>query len=413
MILILGCKSLDQQNIESEDGHAEDKFYTINLSSIIENKREVPISEIADSITYIRLESTGESALGRIQDIKLTKEYIFIYAFGTPLLAQFDAKGKFLRFIGKVGKGPEEYDMIRQFSIDEEAGLIYIQPNWKRIIQVYSFAGDYVKSIKTNIDERAIIWSRDSILMCYSEPLVGNEEYIFKEINLHGQILQTVKNYNKWKDPPPFGRTRFYQGQQFFYYLDNTLHFKGLYNDTVYTYNQTNRIIPKFSLNLGEYKLPEEMIFERGLVQRTPPKYLWVSVKESKNFVFIYFSAYDTDDSQGAGHGELNAGFAIYNKKEGSGITLKSNYGKLISFNTIGDWGFINDFDGGPELVPEFTNDSLVYRHISSIEMKKYLSSDEFLNSSPKYQNLKRILLKQMSDLKDTDNDILMIAKLK
>ena len=45
--------------------------------------------------------------------------------------------------------------------------------------------------------------------------------------------------------------------------------------------------------------------------------------------------------------------------------------------------------------------------------MKKYLTSDEFLNSTPKDQTKKAMLINQMVGLKETDNDLLMIAKLK
>ena len=413
IILTFGCNSQNEQRDKFGDIQADSSFYTIDFPTILENKREVPISEIAENITYILLESTGESALGRIHDAKFTKDYIFIHAYGTPLLAQFDVKGKFLRYIGKIGKGPEEYDLIRQFSVDEKTGLIYIQPNWVRNIQVYSFTGKFVKTIKINRDERAIVWCRDSLFMCYSEPSIGNEEYVFKETNSLGEIIQTVKNYYQWKDPPPFGRMMSYPGQHFFYYLDSRLHFKGVYNDTVYTYNKNSKIIPKFSVDLGKYKLPEEMIFERGLVRRIPPKYLWACVNESASYVFIYYSAYDTDDSQGPGHGELKAGFMIYNKNEGIGTCIRSKDGKMILFNNIGDWGFINDIDGGPELIPEYVNDSLAFRFISSIAMKKYLTSDEFINSTPKDQTKKAMLINQMVGLKETDNDLLMIAKLK
>lgn len=413
IVLTFGCHSKNEQRNKSGDIRANSSFYTIDFPAILENKREVPVSEIAENITYVPLESTGESALGRIQDVKLTRDYIFIHAFGTPLLAQFDKEGNFLRYIGKIGKGPEEYDLIRQFSVDEKTGFIYIQPNWIRNIQVYSFTGKFVKTIKLNRDERAIVWCRDSSFMCYSEPLIGNEEYVFKEINSAGEIIQTVKNYYPWKDPPPFGRSMSYRGQHFFYNLGNRLHFKGVYNNTVYTYNQNSKIIPKFSVDLGKYKLPEEMIFERGLVRRIPPKYLWASVNESEGYVFIYYSAYDTDDPQGPGHGLPEAGYMIYDKKKAKGTSILSADGKMILFNDIGDWGFINDFDGGPELIPEFVKDSLAFRFISSIAMKEYLTSDEFLNSTPKDRTKKTMLINQMAGLKETDNDILMIAKLK
>jgi hypothetical protein len=412
-ILMFGCTNQKGEKNHADIIQSSNSFYTIDFPTILENKREIQISEIATSIEYILLESKGKSVLGRIRDAAFTKDYIFISAFGTPLLAQFDQKGNFIRFIGKIGRGPEEYDLLRQFSIDEKSELVYIQPNWTRNILVYSFDGKYVKTIKLNRDERSIVWDRDSIFMCYSEPSIGNEKYVFKETSHNGDTLQTVTNYCLWKDPPPFGRMMSYPGQRFFYRTDNRLHFKGMYNDTVYTYNDDYKIIPKLSVNLGKFKLPEEMIFERGLVRRIPTDYYWVAVNESSSYVFLYYSAYDTEGNQGPGNEILKAGHMIYEKKSGSGTALKNNEGKMILFNIIGKWGFKNDIDGGPELIPEYTNDSTAFHFISSLSIKKYLASDEFKNSTPKDQNKKKNLMDQMSGLKESDNDILMVVRLK
>jgi len=407
-ILLSSCTSSQNDKRIPETANL---FYSIDFSSILENKTEIPISEIAENIEYILLESTDESVLGRIREAKFTKDYIFIQAYGNPLLAQFDFKGNFLRYIGKIGKGPEEYDLIREFSLDEKSGLIYIQPNWIRNILVYTFNGKFVKTLKINRDERSIVWCRDSSFICYSEPSVGNEEYVFTEINSSGQILQTIQNYCRWDVPPPFGRMMSYPGQHFFYRLNNRLHFKGMYNDTIYTYDNNERIIPKFSIDLGKYKLPEEMIFERGLVKRIPTTFFWTAINESSDYVFIYYSAYDTDDDMG--HGSLKAGHAIYDKTTSTGKALKNDDDKMILFNDIGEWGFKNDIDGGPEFIPEYTNDSLAFHFISSLSMKKFLVSDRFLNSTPKYQMKKTALINQMSKLKVSDNDVLMVVNLK
>ena len=81
--------------------------------------------------------------------------------------------------------------------------------------------------------------------------------------------------------------------------------------------------------------------------------------------------------------------------------------------NDIGDFGFENDIDVGPDLIPEYSNDSLAFNFISSMELKKYLASDKFLQSTPKDPNKKEMLINQMKGLKESDNDMLMVVKLK
>lgn len=415
LILIPGCfVNHNEKRIDENSTQTTNAFYTIDFPSILENEAEIPLSEIANNISYILLESSGESSLGRIRDAKFTKDYIFIQTYGNPLLSQFDAKGKFIRYIGKLGKGPGEYDLIREFSIDQESGLIYIQPNWLRHIIVYTFEGKYLRTIKINRDDTAIIWSHDSLFICYSEPHVGNEEQVFTEINSAGTNIQTVKNYCKWNDPAPYGRMRSYQGQHYFYRLNNLLHFKGMYNDTIYSYDGNGKIVSKFSINLGKHKIPEEMIIERGLVNRIPTKFLWTTINESPNFVFIYYCSYDTDETDAEqGHGSLKGGHALYNKTNGVGKALQNKTGNVILFNQIGEWGYKNDLDGGPEFIPEFTTDSSAFHFISSLEMKTYLSSYSFAESIPKDLSKKTSFMNQMTNLKETDNDIIMKVKLK
>jgi hypothetical protein len=408
--VICGCTSR-QKNENVTDDRAEDSFFTIDFPLLLSNSREVPLSGIAESIEYIPLETNGISVLGRINDVKFSKDYIFIHSFGNILLSQFDRNGKFIRYIGKEGRGPGEYALIRMFSLDEENRLIYIHPNWSRGLLVYSFDGEYLKTIPFIRDERRITWSRDSLFICFSEPSVGNEENVFTEINSKGEVLQTVKNYCLWSPPPPFGRSNVYPGQNPFYRLGNRLHFKGEYNDTVYTYDKNNRIVPNYFIDLKEYKLPPEMRIERGLVKRIPVKYFWVNATESSRFVFVLYCAYDTNDAEG--HGDINGGYLIYDKQTGTGNVLNNPDGKLVQFNIVGDVGFENDIDGGPEFIPAFSNDSLAFRLISAIEMKKYIGSDKFNESNPLYQDKKKSLTEQMKTIKETDNDILIVVRLK
>ena len=84
---------------------------TIDIQKQIQKVQEVPVSKFSDDLEYIPLELTP--TIGQDMKINLTKDYIIVrnYARGVnSLLLLFDRKsGKFIRQIGKIGRGPEEY----------------------------------------------------------------------------------------------------------------------------------------------------------------------------------------------------------------------------------------------------------------------------------------------------------------
>lgn len=414
LILNCGCTTKNNNKNQVEDNQSENTFYTIDFPKILKSQKEIPISDIAESVEYIPLETTEESILSRVWDAKFTNDYIFIHQYGTAgsalFLTQFDRKGKFIRHIGKIGRGPGEYLLMRTFSIREENQLIYIQSNWKNELLVYTFEGEYLKTIPIEKETQFFIWSRHNLFINYNEPFYGNEKYLFTEIDSNGDIMQAVNN-NFFFERKIFNVSNVYPGQKTFYRFNNSLHLKGKYNDTIYMYNSSGKIIPKFFVDLKEFKLPDELRPERGLVLpgKIPAKFYWFSVTESSQYVFFLYSAYESNEVGGPPEG----GFMIYDKNTGSGNALRNQEKKLMLFNDIGNLGFTNDIDGGPELIPEYTNDSLVFHFVSSMAMKKYLGSDKFLKSAPKDPNKKEMLINNMKELKESDNDVLMVVKLK
>jgi hypothetical protein len=77
----------------------------------------------------------------------------------------------------------------------------------------------------------------------------------------------------------------------------------------------------------------------------------------------------------------------------------------------------INDIDGGMPLsdikyYKENGNEFLTTL-INTFEFKDYISGDEFKTIIPKYPNKKKELVKLASNIKETDNPILVLVKLK
>jgi len=405
LIVLISCQSKSTEKNKSKDPEKQvesNSFFTIPFAEIIKHKREVPLSEIAESVEFIPLENTAESMIGNVMDVKLTKDFIFVKHNGTRLITQFSNDGKFIRHIGTEGRGPKEYGLARMFSLDEKNQMIYIHTNWTRKILVYNFDGEYVKTLKFgNIGRGHFTWSRDNFLVSFSEPHLGNEPNIFIETNFQGDTMQTTKNHIFWDKKGERSFTVSYWGRNAFYWAENKLHMKGWYNDTVYTYNDMNEFVPKFFVDLGEHKIPDDLIPEKMSQQPLHKKYYWVGLNESKNYVFIRFGEHmDLINREK----QLEEGCIIYDKRSGKGKALK---------NDNGECGFLNDFRGGPNFKPLFSNDTLIFVDVSALDMKTHLDSNEFKNLEVKFPDQKEKLAELNRTLKEDDNHFLMLAKLK
>ena len=87
----------------------------------------------------------------------------------------------------------------------------------------------------------------------------------------------------------------------------------------------------------------------------------------------------------------------------------KDNFQALFN---LGE-GIADDLDGGPNILPLITkNDNTIVTLIDAITLKKYIASNEFNKSTPKYPDKKKELEKLATRMKETDNPILVLVKL-
>ena len=76
--------------------------------------------------------------------------------------------------------------------------------------------------------------------------------------------------------------------------------------------------------------------------------------------------------------------------------------------------GLYNDIDAGPRFIPQKqVNDSVMVMWVQAGELKNHVSSDDFKNNMPKYPEKKKELEKLAASLKETDNPVLVLVRLK
>ena len=104
---------------------------------------QLPLSEIAETITAIELELTDESLIHPkyIKRIILSDDMVIIAQ--TSNIFIFNRNGKFIRSIGSKGQGPGEYMEIRNMAFDEKNKRLFVNSNTEIIC--YDLQGKVIK----------------------------------------------------------------------------------------------------------------------------------------------------------------------------------------------------------------------------------------------------------------------------
>lgn len=232
---------------------------TIDFANNFTNYKEIKLSEVADSVEFVKLEMSPNCLIRRPNSVHVTDSFIFVAQYRSML--QFNRKGKFIRQIGKMGRGPKEYAHIYHACIDRDKERVYVNAGESRKIQIYDFEGKHIGRNK--------YFSNSKFEMLDSAKTVsfignhyGQQAYKLlitgSERDTLGYLLNTVKF-------PHQGRTTImsYPYSSRFYRWNNVLNFSSLYGDTVFQVNAVNDITPRYIINKGKYKLPVDSRIER------------------------------------------------------------------------------------------------------------------------------------------------------
>lgn len=164
--------------------------YVIDLTDIdnLPAKNVPLLSDVVDSLEYIKLETHPDYLIGSIIDNPVVSDkYLFLYCSHNTGLLQYSRSGKFIRKIGAYGKGPGEYLQLKGFWIDENKGIIYTVPNWKTTIDRYDLTtGKYIgeTQITTLNDDNINLKGKVSTLYPFSgDTLFSSQNGVVSLIN--------------------------------------------------------------------------------------------------------------------------------------------------------------------------------------------------------------------------------------
>ena len=378
----------------STNEKAEKKTKTFDLS-VLPKPASVKLSDLGFvDIEYIPLETNEQSLISGTNEIlfpikiSVDENSYLIKRFNTIL--KFHYNGSFATRIGTVGRGPNEFTAAHDSKIYEKNQNIYLLARWQEKFFVYSENGELIRTFKVPFSPSEFSFCGDGIL-CYGENHMGNIENSYNMIDTSGRIIKSYINKYPFKNHDAYG----IENENLFYRFNNQLFKKEVYSDTIYLCEKEDfkahlvilvgdrLITPKARSEFEGLYLAKNYIIPLKLFEFGDYVYY--------EFVYKY---------------ELPDNVVIYSFIG----SKKNNYQVLFDRSQ----GLINDLDGGPKILPRATkDDNTIIALVDALELKTYIESDAFKNSNPIYPD-KKIKLKNLANnLKETDNPVLILVKMK
>jgi hypothetical protein len=256
------------------------------------------------------------------------------------------------------------------------------------MIKVYSKTGNFLRSISLqefggSIDK---IESYNSELFLSYALQYGDTKYDWI-------ILDTLGNLIKKKERTiPIFNSNWLEGGGT-YIFDHKISYWNQYADTVFSLFPDLNKKSSLIFSPGEHRLPKSNIADPNQLKQYMHIY---QIFETSHFLAIYY---------------------FYKKRAFVLIDKNSRELFLTYLGSNNDGGIFNDLDGGTLFLPKsyFVENGREYMIglVNPLQIKAHVASNEFKNSIPKYPGKKKELEKLANNLKETDNPVLMLARLK
>ncbi len=377
-ILICSCNTSDSNH------------YEIDPRTFGEN--DIKLSDIADDITYIPLDNSFPIALVYHTSINILENSIYLSARDIGII-KFNRNGKMPKVIGRRGRGPGEWHYCMSVAVDPRSETIYVMDNSNEI-KVYYKSGVFKGALRLPGNEDGFDFSQinffNSNLFASQYINMGHAKYNWIIIDTLGKIVTY-----RFNPIPTFTSNMGGNGGIFKY--EDKISYWDWYNDTIFTISSDLNYKASYTFSFGEGKIPRDKIPSKDFFDILSKYYLTANILETKRFLLYMY-----------GHNKRGT-LALIDKK------TKKSYLTPIFDEKVD--GISNNLDGGLKFLPlcYFTENEREYliSIIDPFQLKKYINGEEFINSASEFPQKKGSLVKLVENVKETDNPILMLVRLK
>jgi len=215
----------------------------------------LPLGALTKELEIIPLDNRQE-ALFSYGSVVVSENYLGVITSTPRSFKLFDRKGKYLRDIGKEGRGPGEYGNIYSARIDEKTGRIYILPWTSEQLLVFGMDGTAYPPVKLAYRSGKGVFdvNPDGTFTVAVVPIGGAGIWAWTQ-DAEGNVINEIPN------PDP---SRYADFSSEVYAYRNTAEFDPFLtifsnksNDTLQSYDyKAGRMIPRFSVKNIQDKEP-------------------------------------------------------------------------------------------------------------------------------------------------------------
>ena len=418
-IIYLFCVTINLLACSSQKQVGE--YPVIDILSSVENYKHVYFSDYFSSMELIPLETSDDclvTVYPRISEGGILINNDFIFMMGENSLYAFDVTGKFLNPIGQMGQGPEEYVSLTSnnyFNTDEST--IFVADGGTRRILEYDLGGKFIQTTPTPAVEgfplSPSFYVGGNLFVGHIFNPGGKKVNKYCLFDRNGDIVEYFPNHFFFDRTVNFFTN--FDGAFNPMLVDDRIYLKEHYNDTIYTLTHS-MLKPTFIFGFGKYAISKE---DMGI----PTSVGWTSKKITLKYLlgtpnYFFYSILVPDlfsrpKAKPIFYPTINK--FLEDDSEVYGIyDIAANTNILLNTDAHRQKGIINDINGGLPFFPRYyAGNGIVVDYWTAENMKEILNDEYFATQTIKdqagHQKLKEIL----KNMKDDDNPVVVIAKLK
>ena len=283
-ITLVSCQTKEQSNL-----------LTLDIEGGLAKQKELPLSKIADRITYVKLETNSECLIGNGR-VLVREEKVFIMEVQPPVIHVFNLQGEFLHKIDKQGKGPGEYMGMFQWSVNPSGthiaftDLVYVD------FYLYTAEGKYLNNTMPPVQ-----WNSGLFFTSETDVMIATVQELNKpdcplvlhytnNLNNCDTILtKTWMGVDAREMPFPGVPILCYQ-------YDRKMYFREQANDTLFQVDLDGQITPRLVFNTGGKLITQDALFANDIHDHyrlnsfcETDQYLSFTVWYKKKFTLLYY----------------------------------------------------------------------------------------------------------------------------